>query len=328
MTGTAASPPERVYITGALGFIGRALGERYRRLGCEVRGVDLRADPGIGVSAGDVGAPGRWQRDVEGCDLVLHTAAIVSNAADLDASWRLNVAGTRHVLDAAAGSVKRFVHISSIRAFSDLGFPDGVRESHPVRPDGNPYVDTKIASEQVVLQAHAAGEVAVTVIRPGDVYGPGSRPWTILPVEAIRAGRFVLPAMGNGVFSPVYVENLVDGVVLSAGSPRGAGQVLTLTDGVGVSCREFFGHYHRMLGRRGPVCLPTSVALALARASAAGARLRGRETETGGAIIRYFTRTGTYSIEKARELIGYAPAVDLAEGMRRTESWLKDAALI
>ncbi len=80
-----------------------------------------------------------------------------------------------------------------------------------MRPDGHTYVDTKIASEQVVLQAHAAGEIECTVIRPGDVYGPGSRPWTVLPVDAIRQNRFFLPAMGRGIFSPVYVDNLLDG---------------------------------------------------------------------------------------------------------------------
>ena len=323
------SSPRRVYITGALGFIGRALGARYRELGAEVRGVDNRADPAAGVSAGDVSAPGPWQREMEGCDLAIHTAAIVSNSAGLDASWRLNVLGTRYALDAAkTAEVRRFLHISSVRAFSDVGFPDGVDEQHPVRPDGNPYVDTKVASEQVVLQAHAAGEVPVTVIRPGDVYGPGSRPWTILPVEAIRARQFVLPASGKGVFSPVYVENLIDGIVLAAASDGAAGQVVTLTDGVAVTCRDFFAHYHRMLGRHGPVCVPTPVALALAGASGVMARVRGQETEASPATIRYFTRTGTYSIEKARRLLGYDPSVDLVEGMRRTESWLRDAQLI
>jgi nucleoside-diphosphate-sugar epimerase len=214
------------------------------------------------------------------------------------------------------------VHISSVRAFSDLGFPDGVDEHHPVRTDGNPYVDTKVASEQVVLQAHAAGEVPVTVLRPGDVYGPGSRPWTILPVEAISAGRFVLPALGRGIFSPVYVDNLIDGILLAASSARAAGQVYTLSDGVPVSCREFFGHYHRMLGRRGPVCLPTPVALALAAGAATAGRLTGTVTEANAATVRYFTRTGTYSIAKAQRELGFVPAVDLTEGMARTEAWL------
>ena len=119
--------------------------------------------------------PGRRQQP--GCEMVIHTAAVVSNAASREVAWRINVAGTRHALDAAVGAgARRFVHFSSVRAFGDVDFPDGVDERWPVRPDGNTYVDTKIASEQVVLQAHAAGEIECTVIRPGDVYGPGSRP--------------------------------------------------------------------------------------------------------------------------------------------------------
>jgi nucleoside-diphosphate-sugar epimerase len=320
---------DRVFITGARGFIGRALAARLGSLGLEVRGVDLQADPSTGVGVGDISRPGPWQSQMRGCDLVIHTAALVSNAATADASWQLNVMGARHALDgAAAAGVRRFVHISSIRAFSDLDFPDGVDEHHPVRTDGNPYVDTKVASEQVVLQAHAAGEVPVTVIRPGDVYGPGSRPWTVLPVQAIKAGRFILPAHGHGVFSPIYVDTVAEGIVLAATCPEAAGQVLTLTDGAGVSCREFFGHYFRMLGRRGPVCVPTRLALALAAGSARAARLRHRETEAHPATIRYLARRGTYSIEKARRLLGFAPTISLNEGMERTEKWLRSEQLV
>jgi nucleoside-diphosphate-sugar epimerase len=320
---------ERAFITGARGFIARAMAERLRAAGVEVRGVDLAADPASGVIAGDLRVPGDWQRELAGCDLVIHTAALVTNAASLAASWELNVMGTRHVLDAAAAAgVSRFVHISSVRAFSDLDFPDGVDEHHPVRPDGNPYVDTKVASEQVVLQAHAAGEVPVTVIRPGDVYGPGSRPWTVLPVELIKRGQFALPAMGRGVFSPVYVDTLIEGIRLAAERPEGAGQVFTLSDGVPVTCREFFGHYYRMLGRRGPICLPTAVAVPAAVAAGRVARLRGEATELNAASMRYLARRGTYSIAKARRMLGYAPAISLSEGMARTEAWLREARLL
>jgi nucleoside-diphosphate-sugar epimerase len=326
---SSASTRQRVFITGARGFIGRALAQRYRTLGAEVFGVDMVADADPAVVAGDISAPGPWQLRAAGCDLFIHTAAIVSNAADLDRSWRINVLGTRRALDAAVrGGAQRFVHFSTVRAFSDLGFPDGVDERHPVRTDGNPYVDTKIASEQVVLQAHAAGEIPCTVIRPGDVYGPGSRPWTVLPVQLIKSGRFALPAMGRGILSPVFVENVVDGVLLAAANAAAAGAVLTISDGVGVSCAEFFGHYCRMLGRRGPVLLPTRVAVALARANATAARLAQRDTEVNEISILYLSRTGTYSIARARELLGYEPQVDLVEGMRRTEEWLRREGLL
>ncbi len=316
-------------MTGAGGFIGRTLADRLRAEGAEVAGVDFVADPENGIVAGDVAEAGPWQAAAAGADVVVHTAAIVSNAYGLDESWRVNVLGTRNVLDAAAaGGVGRFVHISSVRAFSDLGFPDGVDEHHPVRPDGNPYVDTKIASEQVVLQAHAAGEVECVVVRPGDVYGPGSRPWTVLPLEFIKARRFLLPAMGRGVFSPVYVDDLVTGLTLAAQCPEAAGQVFTIGGARGVPAKEFFGHYFRMLGRRGPVCLPTPLAVAAASAAGFVERLRGRRTELNAASMRYLARPGGYSIDKARRLLGYEPQVDLDEGMRRTKAWLREQRLL
>lgn len=319
----------KVFVTGVGGFIGRAVAERFRAAGAEVAGVDFVADPEQGVVAGDVSTAGPWQAAVAGADVVIHTAAIVSNAYDVDESWRVNVLGTRNVLDAAAAAgVGRFVHISSVRAFSDLGFPDGVDEQHPVRPDGNPYVDTKIASEQVVLQAHAAGEVECTVVRPGDVYGPSSRPWTVLPLEIIKSNRFLLPAMGRGVFSPIYIDDLVGGLVLAAERPEAAGQVFTIRGPRAVPTKEFFGHYFRMLGKRGPLCLPTPLAVAAARVAGAAERLRGKRTELNAASMLYLARPGGYSIEKARRQLGYEPQVDLDEGMRRTEAWLREQGLL
>jgi nucleoside-diphosphate-sugar epimerase len=316
--------PGSVFVTGALGFIGRALCDRYRALGADVRGVDVRADPERGVVAGDVSRPGPWQDHADGAGLVIHTAAIVSMRGGAERFWRVNVTGTRNVLDAAGrGGAQRFVHLSSVVVFG-FDFPDRVDERHPVRPNGVPYVDTKVASEQVVLQAHAAGELACTVVRPGDVYGPGSRPWTVVPVRELRARRLLLPAMGRGVFSPAYIDNLVEGIVRAAGAEQGPGQVFTLTDGSGVETRDFFGRYARMLGGRRVPVAPTRVATALARAVS----LMAPKSEVTPAAASYLARTGTYSIDKARSLLGYEPAVGLDEGMERCEAWLRAEGLL
>jgi nucleoside-diphosphate-sugar epimerase len=309
--------PSRVVVTGASGFIGSAVRARYRSLGAEVVGVDLGADEAEGIVEGDTSAPGPWQDLVATGDLVVHTAALVTNTAGLDRAWEVNVLGTRHVLDAAAGgAAQRVLHLSSVRAFSDLGFPPDVDERHPVRPDGHSYVDTKIASEQVALQAHAAGEVDVTVIRPGDVYGPGSVPWTFWPVIGISNGTFAVPDDGAGIFSPVYVENLVDGLVAAASTPAAAGQVITISDGVGITNAEFFSHYFRMLGRE----------VAYLPADELRAVFEG--IGVGGDTVDYLLRTGTYSIAKARELLGYEPAIGLEEGMARCEAWLREVGLV
>jgi nucleoside-diphosphate-sugar epimerase len=244
--------PQRVFISGASGFVGRALAARYRQLGSEVRGVDKVADLKQEVIAGDTAQPGDWQEHAQDCDLFIHAAAIVSFTHDPRNIWEINVLGTRHALDAAIrGGAQRFLHISSVVAYS-FDFPSDVTENYPVRCNGVPYVDSKVMGEQVVLQAHAAGEIDSTIIRPGDVYGPRSRPWTTRPVRLIKAGSLVLPLQGKGIFTPVYIENLVDGIILAAGSREAAGHVLNLTDGRGIENSTFFDYYARLLGKEIP----------------------------------------------------------------------------
>jgi nucleoside-diphosphate-sugar epimerase len=243
---------------------------------------------------------------------------------DEPSSWRINCLGTRHVLDAAArAGVGRVVHLSSIVAFG-FDYPDGVDEQYPLRPNGVPYVDTKVASEQTVLQAHAAGEVSCTIVRPGDVYGPGSHFWTVSPVRAITAGRLVLPAQGEGHLSPVYIDDLVEGIVRAAGTTDAAGHVFTVTGGETVTTSAFFGHYARMLGKTSVPVAPTPVVIALA--ATIGRVLGDGDINSDG--VRYLARRGGYSIAKARARLGYAPGVDLAEGMRRTEVWLRTTGLL
>ena len=319
----------RVCITGASGFIGRTLARNLRERGADVVGVDREADPDAGVVAGDISRPGAWQGIADGCAIVIHTAALVGMPSDESKFWDVNVRGTRLALEAARdGGARRFVHISSVVTFG-LDFPDGVDERWPVHPTGVAYVDTKIAAEQVVLQAHAAGEIDVTVIRPGDVYGPGSRPWTTLPLELLRARRFALPEHGRGIHSPIYVDDLVAGMTAAAESEAAAGRVITLSGGVGVTTSEFFDHYARMLGRRRVPTVPTRIAVAAAGLQSGIARARGSDSELTPHGVRYLAlRRGTYGIARAHDLLGWTPRVSLAQGMAETEIWAREQGLI
>jgi nucleoside-diphosphate-sugar epimerase len=173
-----------------------------------------------------------------------------------------------------------------------------------------------------------AGEVPVTIIRPGDVYGPRSRGWTLLPVKMIKSGQLVLPAGGHGQIGPVYVDNLVDGVTLAAESPDAVGEIFTIADGYAVDMADFFGYYARMLGKSGIRTLPTPVARTIAAAGGRIEKALGRDTEMSAASIDYLTKRGSYSIEKARRVLGYEPKVTLEEGMRRCEEWLKAEGLL
>lgn len=328
---TASSRP-RVFVTGAAGFIGRAVSRRFSGEGWAVAGVDLtdssEGDTTAAIVAGDVSEPGPWQDSVSGSDLVVHTAALVSNTATIDEAWAVNVCGTRNVIDAAvAAGASRIVLFSSCAVYSHHR-AGGVTELTPVRPSGGAYGDTKIAAEQVALQSHATGEIDVTILRPGDVYGPGSRPWTIIPIQMLKAGQVVLPARGRGTFVPVYIDDLVDFVHRAATAEAARGQVFNVTGGVSVEAREFFAHYCRMLGIDGPRVAPTSVAVALAEVIGGTLRLLGRHSEANAATMRMLAATGSVSIAKARDLLEWEPKVTLEEGMQRTEKWLRANGLV
>lgn len=316
-----------IFITGANGFIGRALSQRFRKLGATVTGVDLVADSDNGIVAGNTVEPGTWASALAGVDTVVHTAALLGAAHPLDRSRAVIVMGTSRVLRAAVkADVARFVHLSSVAAYG-FDYPDGVDETYPVQVCGDVYTDTKVNSEAVVLAAHGAGEIDVTVIRPGDVWGPGSV-WVHSPIAEMRKPTgFPLPSGGNGIFSPVYIDNFVDGMVLAITSEKAAGQVFTITDGVGVRCADFFGHLAEMSG--GTIrTLPMSVASPLADMLGGLLRRFGQSSDLCAGTMWLLNRPGTYSIGKAREVLGYEPLVSVDEGMSRVRVWARGTGLI
>src|SRR3954453_11969992 len=320
--------PSKVFISGALGFIGSQLADRYRSEGAEVVGVDVRAEPSLGVVAGDISERGDWQQQMRGCDLVINTAAYVGFGGELDEVWRVNVLGTARMINAAAAAgAERFVQFSSVTTFG-FEYPDGVDESYPVRLTGNPYPDSKIASEQVTLQAHVSGDIKATIVRPGDVYGPRSRGWTVLPVRMIKSGQMILPAGGRGQIGPVYVDNLIDGVLLAAAADEAVGEIFTIADGITVEVGEFFGYFAKMLGKPRPRTVPTTVARTIAAAGGRIEKAMGRDTEMSAGSVAYLAKRGGYSIEKARRVLGYEPKVSLEEGMRRCEEWLRGEGML
>ncbi len=324
--GRAIDVPKSVFITGANGFIGRALAERYRRLGASVRGMDIAADPTRDVVAGNLTHPEGWRAHIAGSELFINTAAVVSMNAAWEQYRQVSVHGVRNALGVAiAGGAKRFVHYSSVAAFG-WDFPDGVDETWPtIIGETYRYGVAKAASEHLVLAAHGSGAIDCTIVRPGDVYGPGSRAWITEPLKMARARRFVLPDRGNGRFSPVYIDDLLDGTVLACCLPQAAGHVFTLGGGYSVACHEFFGHHWRWAGRPGdPTCVSLGTALRIAKIGRWINTRLGKVDELCPDTIYMLARRGGYSIEKARRLLGYDPKVTLEEGMRRSERWLQE----
>ena len=110
---------------------------------------------------------------------------------------RVNVRGTRNVLEAAARQrCERVVHVSSVATWG-YEHSEQLDEDARPRPCGIPYIDTKGASDALALDRARGGE-PIAVVRPGDVYGPGSTPWAVRPLEGLKQGRFMLIGRGQG----------------------------------------------------------------------------------------------------------------------------------
>src|SRR5207244_12329918 len=107
----------------------------------------------------------------------------------------------------------------------------------PPRPRGVAYMATKGASDALVLARANDGE-PVAVVRPGDVYGPGSTPWAVRPLEGMRRHQFMLVGTGEGIMTPVYVDDLVEAIVLALLRPDARGPAFTVCDGERVAWTE------------------------------------------------------------------------------------------
>lgn len=313
-----------IAVTGAGGFIGLSLVERFARAGAKVRGLELSPKAASGIERagaeaviGDITNAEDATRACAGADVVVNTAAIVGEGGDLSAYRRVNVEGARTVAKAGA---KRIVHLSSVMVYG-FDFPLDVGEDGPKRGEGNAYCQTKIESEDALMDLHRRGIVEVTIIRPGDVYGRGSVPWVTRPLDMIEKRLFALPP--GGKLNLVHVENLVDGIVLAI-ERDAIGEAFNVSDGVATPCEDYFARLAKMVDRRPPLVLPRrALSTAFSAIEKVCDRL-GVEPPARADAVSFLTRPNRYSIEKARRVLGYQPRITLDEGLADIQRWVSE----
>ena len=318
---------KKVLITGANGFIGGTLMRYYQNQGQDVIGVDLVGN-GADILEGDISQPDTISHLLNECDVIVHTAALVSNAMQDSDMWRVNVLATRNLITAAKEhKVRRFVQISSVVAYGNSAEGE-LDENQPVHADGGSYVLTKLASEHVVLSEQANDDIEIVILRPGDAYGPGSRPWIITPLEAISKNQFMLPEKGEGFFRPIYIDDLVRGIAAATSHPDAAGEIFNLSCEGYMLTKDYFAPHYEWLQKKGPMLVSTKLALRISSIASTMANLMGNLNEASPSTVMQLSTKSWFSIKKAEHILGWRPEVSFEEGMKTTHEWAKEQGLL
>jgi len=315
-------------VTGAGGFIGNAVCRELVERGAEVVGLEVKPETaarvmetGASFEACDVTDRAALDRALEGVELVVHTAAHVREWGSMDDFVRVNVGGTRNVLDAAErAGVERVLHVSSVVVYG-YDAPGELDEGAYHRTYGIPYIDTKSASDALALRRGAI------VVRPGDVYGPHSVPWVVRPLELAKSNQLMVPGEGDGVMLPTYIDDLVEAILLALANGE-RGRAYTAWDGEPVTFEEYFNRIAAIAGGRPARRMPRPLATAVAAAFEAIASARGNPPRFSRNAITFIDRRGAASNRRLREELGWEPRVDLDEGMRRVERWAREEGLV
>ncbi len=324
-TGSGSGNSDGLYttaalVTGASGFIGRALCLRLQQEGTRV--WTLMRTP----------CAGPWNETIT-CDLecdeipvaacreidtVFHLAGKVHALAqrgEADDYRRVNVEGTRKLLHAAqAAGVKRFVFISSVKAMGEGG--GRCLDEEAEIPPETPYGQSKREAEKLVLAAASEYQLHATVLRLSMVYGPGCKGNLPRMLRAVSRGRFPpLPDTGNRR-SMVHVQDVVQAALLVAEKRAAAGNVYLVTDGHDYSTAEIYRLVCQALGKQTPTWhIPQTLLRAIALMGDLGGTLSGRRMPLDSDSLQKLMGSAWYSSERLRTL-GYRSAYDLAAGLK------------
>jgi nucleoside-diphosphate-sugar epimerase len=320
-------------VTGATGLVGSHVVARLLADGWSVRALVRARVPeprGVEQRVGDVLDPAAFASAAAGVDVVFHAAAAITPRGGWEAFRRLNVDGTRNAVDAAVASRARLVHVSSVAVYGSGGrYAAGggkTSEDTPLGPlpERAYYARSKRESEQIVLDAHRAGRVWSTALRPDVIYGPRDRQF--VPRLARLLDRGFAPVIGGGVttLAVVHAANVADGVVRAATNTAAGGRAFNLANDFDVTVAEFFRLAAEGLGRRVRlVNIPLPVARSLFRAVRIGARLLtgGRSSVVSNSSLGFVTRDNPFTSERARRELGWSPSVHPSRGVPDAFRW-------
>lgn len=308
-----------VLVTGANGFIGRALCEVLAASGRVVRKAVRMPAPGFpdAVAVGDIGIDTDWRAAFDGVECIVHLASPSDpqrgSLADSLAEYRrVNVAGSRRLAEqAAASGARRLVFMSTVKVNGERTAERAYTENDAPRPE-DAYGISKQEAEQALRDVAQKTGLEVVVLRPPLVYGPGVKGNFLRLMNLVARGvPLPLGAVDNRR-SFIYTGNLAGAIIQALDAPQAAGRTYLVSDGEDVSTPDLVRALARALGVK-----PRLLSLPLA-ALGLGAALAGKRAE--------FARlTGSLQVDSSRirRELDWQPRYSLTQGLAETARWYR-----
>jgi nucleoside-diphosphate-sugar epimerase len=315
----------RILITGATGFVGRAVIAALRADGHTLSGTTRAADRPQGPDGvplyrvPDFSETVDWGRYVAGAEVVIHLAARAHMTREegtqaIELYRATNRDGSRRLAEAAAAAgVKRFVFMSSIKAVAEETFGVPLTELSPSAPE-DAYGISKWEAEQDLAEVAARTGLELVILRPPLVYGPDVRGNLATLLKACARG-WPLPLGGiDNRRSLISTANLASAVKASAFDARAAGEAFFVSDGEDISTPELVRRLARTMGREPRLISVPSPLLSLAR------QLPGI-----GPKVRRLTGSLQIDSQAIRERLDWRPPLSLDAGLAETAAWYSAA---
>jgi len=323
-------------VTGGTGFTGKALVKRLLNEGHQVIALDYKEglktkelrDWGAEVVIGSVTDKDVVDRCMSGVDVVQHLAAAFREMNVPDTYYdQVNVGGTRVVMESArTHGVKKVVYCSTCGVHGNIDHPPG-DETAPIQP-ADYYQRTKYEAEPVVLEYVRQGMKA-TIVRPAAIYGPGDPERFQMIFKRVSRGSFPMFGSGKTYYHPLYIDNLVDALVLAMDPAKGNGEAYLIADEQYLEIKDLVQRVAKSLHVNVKIRhYPVWPVVAVGHACEWICRPFGVVPPIFPRRVDWYRQNRAFKIDKAKRDLGYNPRVGIDEGLKKTGDWYRAEGLI
>ena len=320
-----------VLVTGASGFTGWNLCKRLINEGYNVTALvrdidkvnDLRR-AGVKLILGDLRDKHSLNTAVKGIDIVFHIAALYRQASvSKNDLWDVNVQGAKNILEASENArVKRLIHFSTVGVHGEIKNPPA-DESYPYAP-GDAYQESKTEGEKVAIEYMRKSIMHVIIVRPSGIHGPGDLRFLKL-FKSIKKNRFIMIGNGKTLYHMVYIDDLIDGILLCAKNDNAVGNIYILAGDKPITLNRLVEIIANCFKTKIPnfslpftpvyflaflvekLCIPLRIDPPLFRRR-----------------VDFFRKDRAFDISKAKRELGYQPKVSLEHGIKLFSDWYKN----